>query len=267
MQLKTEGRLFTMVASNNICCENFILVGEPDAMLAQAERIVSDAKIQFPGQFEGNLDSFSFNLRYTPPFERNFLELKRLQGTAAEVAGRRDEFKGYIIINPSAYLTHENDDYFEMTLYFLADMSGDWRYIFLIDNTNTKAANELVRHMLSVFARVNLFCEVKEFHPVQSSMNTVNTICKEHGVNCTVPVKGLLQKLLVQEAFKKEVVSVLVWDISRNYGQCINSSTLDRYLSQGIPVIKYMLNEKEYSRFTNIITQEREKRNGEKEAI
>jgi len=251
----------------NIYCENYILFGKPDTQRLHAEKTVSEAKRRFPDRFEGKSDSFFFDLRYTPPFERNFLELKRLQGTAAEAAGRRDEFKGYIIINLSGYLTHENDDFFEKTLFFLADMSGYWRYIFLVDDTNSKAARGLVRRVLGVFARANLFCEVRESNVEVSSVSVVNTICKEHGVTCTASVKDLFQRLFVQEAFSKEVISALIWDISSNCGHRINSSTLTELFSQRVPIVKYMLNEKEYSRFTNVIHRQKEKRYDEKEVV
>lgn len=255
------------IQNTNIYCGHYILFGKPDTQHLHAEKLVSEAKSLFPDSFEGKRDFISFYLRYTPPFEKNFHELKRLQGTAAEAAGRRDEFKGYIIINLSGYLTHENDEYFEKTLFFLADMSDYWRYIFLVEDTNYKAARELVRRVLGVLARANLFCEVTESNAKQFSESVVNTICMEQGVTCTPSVKELLQRLIVQEALSKDVISALVRDISWNCGQQINSSTLDKFFSQRVPVIKYMLNEREYSSFINIIDKEKEKRYGEKEAI
>lgn len=245
---------------------NYILLGHPDDQRLYAEKIVSEIKQREPHNFEGIQDSFSFELRYVPPFEKSFHELKRLQGTAAVVAGRRDEFMGYIIIDLSGYLTHEKEDYFEIALLFLADMSDHWKYIFVIDDTNTKAAKDLTRSVLSVLARANLFCEIKESAPTESPVYIVNAICKEHGINCAAPVKMMLQRL-IEEGYNKEIISAFLWDISRKFGEQINISTLNKYLLQEVPVFKYMLNEKEYTRFTNIIMPEREKWNGEKEAI
>ena len=78
--------------------ENCIFLGNPDTQAADAKLLISQMKVLCPEKFEGNRDSFSFELRYTAPFDKGFNELKRLQGTAAEAAGRRNEFKGYIVI-------------------------------------------------------------------------------------------------------------------------------------------------------------------------
>lgn len=247
--------------------ENFILLGNPDSQKAYAEAIVSEAKTRFPERFEGKKDYFSFELRYVAPFDKNFKELKRLQGTAAEVAGRRDEFKGYIIMDLSGYLTHESEDYFDIALHFLVDMSDDWKYILLVDSTNFKAARGLTGHVLNVFVHDNIPCEVKEADAQPPYKSLVNVICKEQNVVCSPPVKELLQELLTQKAFDKDVVSALLRDVSWHCGQRISMSTLGEFFSKREPVVKYMLNEKEYNRLMTVVEQRKENWYGEKEAI
>lgn len=88
----------------NYNSENFILLGRPYEQKETIELIVSIYKNNHPDFFEGERKSFIFELRYTEPFEKNFTELKRLQGLAAEYAGHRNEFQGYIIINLNSYL-------------------------------------------------------------------------------------------------------------------------------------------------------------------
>ena len=86
-----------MIRNNNsFISENYILLGTPLTRQSDIESIIHNAKIQHPEQFAGKKDFFAFELRYTESFDKNFTELKRLQGTAAEAAGRRDEFRGYI---------------------------------------------------------------------------------------------------------------------------------------------------------------------------
>lgn len=103
--------------------ENYILLGSSDAQKAHADIIISEMKNSHPEKFEGNKDSFSFELRYAAPFDKGFQELKRLQGAAAEAAGRRNEFKGYIVIDMNSWLAHHDEEYLNKALLFLIDMS------------------------------------------------------------------------------------------------------------------------------------------------
>lgn len=100
------------------CSENYIFLGVVSHLVADADNIISKMKISNPEKFEGNRDYFSFEFRYTAPFDKDFHELKRLQGTASEVAGRRNEFKGYIVIDMSNWLTHHDEDYLNKALLF-----------------------------------------------------------------------------------------------------------------------------------------------------
>lgn len=104
----------------NYNSENFILLGRPYEQKEAIELIVSIYKNNHPDFFEGERNSFIFELRYTEPFEKNFTELKRLQRLAAEYAGHRNEFQGYIIINLNSYLNHCDDCYFK--LLFLSEL-------------------------------------------------------------------------------------------------------------------------------------------------
>ena len=97
----------------NYNSENFILLCRPYEQKETIELIVSIYKNNHPDFFEGERKSFIFELRYTEPFEKNFTELKRLQGLAAEYAGHRNEFQGYIIINLNSYLNHCDECYFK----------------------------------------------------------------------------------------------------------------------------------------------------------
>ena len=82
--------------TNKSMPENIILLGNYDSQTSYMHSVIAEEKAYHPEKFEGNSDWFDFELRYIAPFDKNFCELKRLQGTAAEVAGRRAEFKGYI---------------------------------------------------------------------------------------------------------------------------------------------------------------------------
>lgn len=248
--------------------EHCILLGDLMLLKEQAMSIIAQAKERFPEKFAGQKDYFSFELRYVAPFDKSFRELKRLQGEAAVAAGRRDEFRGYIILNLSDYLSHENEAYFTIALQFLADMSDTWRYILLVDSTNRRQASALIDRILSTFVQNNLPCEVKE--PVLSppDRNPVSAICAELNVVCSRPVAALMQQLLDQ-GFSEKVIRTLLRDISWHCGQKICCLAIDTFFSKNAKssIIRYVLSEKEYERLLTIIQQQREQHYGEKETV
>lgn len=247
--------------------ENIIFVGKPNDLRAFAEMIVSKAKKQHPEKFEGNRDSFYFDLRYVAPFDSNFNELKRLQGTAAEVAGRRDEFRGYLCINLSSYISHEKEGYFEKVLYFLADMNADWKYIFFVDNTKCKPARDLIARVLSVFLCANIPCQVIEAKREESFQNIVKSVCTEQDADVDPAVEALLCDLITQGVCDENIVTALIRDVGWNYGPRISVSMLFDLLPNHDSVLKYMLTEKEYNCLVGFVENWKECDYGEKEAV
>jgi hypothetical protein len=244
-----------MKPNNNFSPEHYILLGSLRAGQADAELIISRAKAQAPEKFEGNVDRINFEFRYVPPFEKDFHELKRLQGIAAEAAGRRNEFKGYILIDVSEWLTHQNEDYLNKALLFLIDMSDWWKYIFFVDGKNSKAAKELVGEILSVFFHDNIPCAVKETTAERPGHTDVNILCTEHGVICSPSVKKLFQELLKQ-GLSESVVSALLCELSwKNLGHEISMHTLIGCLMSQDLVTRYMMTEKEYGRLVTYIKE------------
>lgn len=248
--------------------EHCILLGDPMLLKEQAMSIIAQAKERFPEKFAGQKDYFSFELRYVAPFDKSFRELKRLQGEAAAAAGRRDEFRGYIILNLSEYLTHEDEAYFTITLQFLADMSDTWKYILLVDSTNRRQASAMIDRILSLFVQNNIPCEVKEAVAVPPDRSPVSDICAELNVVCSRPVATLMQRLLDQ-GFSEKVIRTLLRDISWHSGQKICWLAIDPLFSENATssIVRYVLPEKEYERLLAVIQQQREQHYGEKETI
>ncbi len=244
--------------------ENYILLGSSDAQKAHADAIISEMKACRPEKFEGNEDSFPFEFRYAAPFDKGFHELKRLQGTAAEAAGRRNEFKGYIIMDMNHWLTHHNEEYLNKALLFLVDMSEYWNYIFLIDDQNGKAARELAGKILSVFYRNNIPCMVKEGK--DSAKTRISTLCREQGIVCSPPVKEFFQELM-EQGFDENIAAALLCEMAWSAGKKLSMKSIVDLASDQRSVIRYMLTQKEYDRFRTIL----EKRKGcsydEKEAV
>lgn len=245
--------------------ENYILLGTPTTLTADANILISQMKVSCPEKFEGNRDSFSFELRYTAPFDKGFHELKRLQGTASEAAGRRNEFKGYIVIDMNSWLTHHEEKYLNKALLFLIDMSDCWKYIFLVDNHNSKAARELVGKILSVFFCDHIPCRVKEEPEKHSCKGRISALCKAQGVMCSPSVKEFLQELLDQE-FNENIISALLSEMSWNTGNKISMDTLVNFKKNRESVVRYMLTQKEYNCLLAII-EKRKHCYGEKEAV
>lgn len=108
---------------NSIYPKNFILLGtQMDELQNKAEVIVSTAYEKFTELFNGEVASFSFDLRYVPPFDKSFTELMRLQGVAAEHVRFKNGYKGYILLDLNEFLKHEKEPYFLRTIkYGLSD--------------------------------------------------------------------------------------------------------------------------------------------------
>lgn len=247
----------------NFYPENFILLGSAGRLKEQAEDIVSEAVECFPERFEGLEPCFEFEMRYTPPFEKNFHELKRLQCIAAKTAGRRDEFRGYIVIDLSSYVAHEKEPYLEVTLRFLSDMSDWWKYIFLVDDSNAKASKELVRTMLGILL-CDIPCDVIENREISTACEIVDHICVAQDVTCTRPVKEFLQEVLSVEKVSGDILSALLRDVSAYFGSQVNLRTLEEYFSKKESLIKYMLERKQYEQFMDAFEHKREGSDEEK---
>lgn len=215
-------------------------------------------KNNHPDFFEGERNSFIFELRYTEPFEKQFAELQRLQGLAAKYAGRRNEFQGYIIINLSSYLNHCDDHYFKLILYFLMDMNETWKYIFLIDNKNEKSARELVSKLLELFIIDNIPCKVIEERKEKNMKKIVHSICEAKGMRCTDSVIFFFIDLLCHH-FSEEAVSQLITIISWNSNKCVNMRLIDKLVSNPNSMIRYMLNKRELDELNQVIESNKEK--------
>lgn len=256
------------MGTNNItnCPENFILLGTPNTQMTEAERIIFQMKASHPEKFEGSRDFFSFELRYAAPFDKGFYELKRLQGTASEVAGRRNEFKGYIVMDMSSWLTHHDEEYLNKALLFFVDMSDYWKFIFLVDNQNLKAARELVGKILSVFYGDHIPCSVKEEKEKCSYKECLTKLCIVQGITCSTPVKEVLQDVL-EQGFGEDVVSALLSELSWRGSRKISMDAFANFVNGQESLVRYMLTQKEHNRLLAIIEQRKEQWYGEKEAV
>lgn len=166
----------------------------------------------------------------------------------------------------SNWLTHHDEDYLNKALLFLIDMSDCWKYIFLVDNQNSKAAKELVGKILSVFFHDHIPCRVKEKIENESMKGRVAAICKAQGVMCSPQVKEFLYELLKQ-GFSENIVSALLSEMSWTIGKKINTDILGDFITNQESGIRYMLMQKEYNRILTMIEKRKESECGGKEAV
>ena len=248
---------------NNFYPQNFILLTTAENKYQSVDEIVNEAVLTAPEKFNGRRNSFPFELRYVPPFDKNFRELKRLQGTAAEMAGYHDEYRGYIVIDLSEYIKHELEVYFEIAVNFFHDMNEYWKFIFVVDNSNQKSALDLVSRVLFILDDVP--CRVIELKQEErlTNMQYVEEICEKYKVTCSKEVQLFLQNLLEQKEYLQQIVSILVREIAGNFDtSCVvNMELVKEYMKNQDCVIKYMMNPKQFDKFMDILEKREEKQN------
>lgn len=228
--------------------QNFILLGSSEQLHKEANHIVKEAFKLFPNQFHGMRQAFPFQLRYSLPFDKSFGELKRLQGTAAEEAGFSDIFRGYILMDISAYLKHESEYFFEVSMKYLHDMADVWKYIFLVDSTNEKASMALVSKVLDILDDISCGVIEQSALIMQPEANFIANTCKKYGIICSPDVKAFLDELLIQKEYPEKVVSALIRELASDYaiGTIAGMEEIHSYFHKGTPVVKYMLSPKKY---------------------
>lgn len=241
--------------------QNFILLTSPEHQHEKADEIVREAVSLFPDLFHGKRKMFPFELRYVPPFDKTFHELKRLQAIAAEEAQFRDEYRGYIAVDLSAYLKHESEPYFGIAVKFLHDMNDCWKYIFLVDNRNQAAAMELVRKALNILDDVSCGVIEEKSGRIPTDEEIIWKACKEYSVTCSQPAIAFLQTVLNHKEYSPQLVPVILRELFAEYGKgcMIRTDMMKAYLSKKTSVVRYMLPAKLYDGLVAILEEINEK--------
>ncbi len=241
--------------------KNFILMGkDQEELKRRAQDIADEAERLFPESFSGDKNIFPFEVRYTPPFDKCFTELKRLQGTAAGNAGYRSEYKGYIMIDMNSFLRHETENYTDITLKFLCDSNDAWSYIFIVDTTRTKAAMELVRKILSL-----LRCRVIDCTEIcgVSENRFIVQMCETYGLECSRSLQSFLAQAIAQEKISKEAAETVLLDMVQICGSSERATiqTLYACIRCDSSTIKYMLSEEKMKELTVLCSDAMRKEN------
>lgn len=229
--------------------KNFILLGSDiDTLKIISEEIIDEAEKTFTDEFTGSRFSFPFELRYTPPFDKSFNELKRLQSIAADNSGYKDQYRGYIVIDVTGYLKHENDNYFDITLKFLYDMNAFWKYIFIVNSSNVKASLEITRTILNI-----IHCGVIDKIAVETYENKkyVSDICRNKGINCSEEVLSFWGKMIDDDLISRDTVYYVVQEMSMRSKitpAFLDADDLKNYLFDKTTSFKYMMTSDQYNK-------------------
>lgn len=225
---------------NSTYPKNFILLGtQMDELRDKAEVIVSMAHEKFADVFNGEVSSFSFDLRYVAPFEKTFTELMRLQGIAAENIRFKAGYKGYIVIDVGEFLKHEKEPYFQRTIKYLHDENDDWRYIFIVDKTNDKAAKDMTQTILEFIKYTKV---IDEENISESNQRFLKETCKERNLKLDADSFRLLENFLTLEKINRNIIETIVCDLSAMYGgTTVTMQNLKDYFENDGAVAKYMI--------------------------
>ncbi len=238
---------------------NFILLGSDITEEKKtAEMIAMEAAKLFPNEFKGIRRVFPFELRYVAPFDHNFYELKRLQGTAAVNAGYRNEYLGYIIIDVTEYLKHENEDYFDISLKYLHDRSDCWKYIFLAGDGNTRASMEMVRKILSI-----LHCGVRHNKETfaDSGLRFVRECFFKNSMHCAVKSEEFFVTALERKLLNREALERIAYEIHGSYGKPkeVSIGLLLDYFASENTVVTYITSKEQQGELLELLRTKSEK--------
>lgn len=91
-------------------------------------RLAWKERKDFPGFFAGENACVYYKLPYTPPCDR-FEGLRNMICAIREKTGLRADFRGVVAIEATEWLGHEQEQYFEAVVKYMADHPGNWCWI------------------------------------------------------------------------------------------------------------------------------------------
>ncbi len=235
--------------------QSIVILGNTETAVQRAEELVDKQAEGFPDRFSGRRRLIPFKLRYVPPFDKGFTELKRLQGVAADYAGFSDEYRGCIAIDLSEYLAHENELYFDISLKFLYDMSDYWGYVFLIDNDNERETRAMLGKLFSIMdnRHIEIVEQPKDRQPDRC---VVGGLCKKYTLACTEQVMYVLSGLADPKAYPEGFVDTVIRELAFAHRSAapLDLPELKEFIS-GSAMVKYLLNAKQNDCITNTIEE------------
>lgn len=234
------------------CPRNYILLGNDiDGLKNRARTIAEEARQLCPAAFNGDTPYIEYEMRYVPPFEKNFDMLFNIQGIAADKTRFQDNYRGFFIFDVSKYLRHEKEDWFDITLKFIHDQNDIWQYVFLVDMKNIRTGEEMAAKILSL-----LYCQVEDTREsvVIEAKRFIERECKSNAMMLTKAAQLFLEDYLSKKDGSRDVVSTFLTELSSKYGNAtkIDMKMINEQIETGTSVIRYMLSPDKYSRFLEL---------------
>lgn len=241
------------IDSNSIGFNNYVLLGNDiNELKSIAIKTANKTREHTPACFNAEKSYIEFELKYVPPFEKNFDELFKLQGIAAETPRYKDEYRGYIVLDVSKYLAHEKEDWFDITLKFLHDQGDYWKCIFLVDMTNKRSGEEMVSKILSL-----LYCRVEDECKDEKLImqNIIDRECRDNKITLSKSTVAFLAGFFVNKKHSREIITVFIKELLDKVGnqKNIDMKTIRKHIAVRESVIKYMMSVEDYTEFVEKI--------------
>lgn len=212
----------------DISLTNYILIGNNIGGLWNlARKKTRDAYEMYPDFFNTESPYIANTMKYVPPFEKDFRELKILQGVAAETAQFYNEYRGYIILDLSEWLLHESDYYLEVSMKFFRDMADNWGYIFILCDTAQRNFKNMIELIASYLC--DLPCSYEMVWKEQALRNTLDEMLSEKGSACSEKVKRVIESITKDKVIPQKYLENMICEISQKTG-VIRLSSLHQYL-------------------------------------
>ena len=249
----------SMFLNSRFYPKNFVLLGtDSDKLTKQVELISNEASQCFKAEFTGERAVFPFQLRYAAPFE-GFAELKRIQYEARKHVRFKSDYFGYIAIDLSEFLAHEEEMYFDITLKFLHDqMEFGWKYIFVIDNTNQRNSSLLLKKVLSLLrCSVQVVNQPCVCNTLEDWVNKINT---RYAIQLSHDAKMAIEPLFILKSFDERVGEAVMDELAMIYGceRVLMQSDVKSYLTSQLSSLRYLISEADFRAVSKIVSNGKE---------
>lgn len=234
---------------------NYILTGsDRKDVWAKAEEIVQEAKITQPECFNTDTAAIRYEMKYVPPFERNFDHLKKIQVDTSRAAPLFYEYNGYMIIDLTKYIGHETEDYFDTSLKFFSDMTDYWAYVFVI-NKEKLFCRTMIEKIANLFVDTHLVSLNCGFE--KENKTELEKILYDCQTTTSEACKHVLQHILDHLILTEDQMAIMIRDLLNKYTS-LTLRTVEFYLCTSINLIRAII---PADRYEKLVTAVKEKGN------
>ena len=217
--------------------------------------LANDARAAVPDCFDGECIVFFFFFRYYAPFEKDFNELRRIGFEARKHTRFKEEYNGYIAVDVSEWIGHEDEFYFDIILKYLYDQNDHWRYIFYTDDTQICDTKHMASLLYKFFLIVPMVAE-----PDHRRENSIKDELKERGIFISRETSCFLDDLREHGFMSKETLLGIIEDIRlRTNKHMIPSGAVVDYLHSNDGIHRLLLDNKQLIELNKLIEANEER--------